>query len=162
MSRDLISRLLPRRCPQSTKSEDHLSVWGCRWQEDIKNGFCLKKNHFTTQIIKRFVSYRHFDRGNSGWSDRGSRSESGLVVFQVHSEHIFDSTQAPVPYVYNVLLTLRLVTQFNLRDVKRFRKYFEKRKCVHTIMYSNAFPIHVYVSDFELFHLKRFRNATEI
>jgi hypothetical protein len=32
------------------------------------------------QISKRFVSYRHFDRGNSGWSDRGSRSESGLVA----------------------------------------------------------------------------------
>ena len=30
-----------------------------------KNGFSLKKNHFTTQISKRFVSYRHFDRGNS-------------------------------------------------------------------------------------------------
>jgi hypothetical protein len=30
-----------------------------------KNGFSLKKNHFTTQISKRFASYRHFDRGNS-------------------------------------------------------------------------------------------------
>jgi hypothetical protein len=35
--------------------------------------FSLKKNHFTTQISKRFASYRHFDRGNSGWSNRGSR-----------------------------------------------------------------------------------------
>jgi hypothetical protein len=31
----------------------------------IKNGFSLKKNHFATQISKRFASYRHFDRGNS-------------------------------------------------------------------------------------------------
>ena len=23
--------LLPLRCPLSTKSEDYLSVWGCRW-----------------------------------------------------------------------------------------------------------------------------------
>jgi len=38
----------------------------------------LKKNHFTTQISKRFASHRHFDRGNRGWSDR---SEFGLVVF---------------------------------------------------------------------------------
>ena len=59
MSHDLLSLLLPRRCPQSTKSEDYLSVWGCRWQEDIQNGFSLKKNHFTTKISKRFVSYRH-------------------------------------------------------------------------------------------------------
>ena len=41
--------------------------------EDIKKGFSLKKNHFTTQISKRCACYRHFDRGNSGWSDRGSR-----------------------------------------------------------------------------------------
>jgi hypothetical protein len=40
-----------------------------------KNGFSLKKNHFTTQISRRFVSYRHFDRVNS------DGSESGLVVF---------------------------------------------------------------------------------
>ena len=38
-----------------------------------KKGFTLKKNHFTTQISKRFASYRHFDRGNSGWSDRDIR-----------------------------------------------------------------------------------------
>ena len=57
--------LLPLGCPLSTKSEDYLSVWGCRWQEDIKNGFFLKKNHFTTQISRRFASYRHFDGGNS-------------------------------------------------------------------------------------------------
>ena len=31
-----------------------------------KNGFSLKKNHFTTQISRRFASYRHFDGGNSG------------------------------------------------------------------------------------------------
>ena len=55
----------------------HMTLW-VRW---AKNRFSLKKNHFTMQISKRFVSYRHFDRGNSGWSDRGSRSESGLVVF---------------------------------------------------------------------------------
>jgi hypothetical protein len=30
-----------------------------------KNGFSLKKNHFTTQISKQSASYRHFDRGNS-------------------------------------------------------------------------------------------------
>jgi hypothetical protein len=53
----------------------------CLWHRWAKNGFSLKKNHLTTQISKRFASYRHFDRGNSGWSDRGSRSESGLVVF---------------------------------------------------------------------------------
>ena len=31
-----------------------------------KNGFSLKKNHFTMQISKRFASYQHFDRGNRG------------------------------------------------------------------------------------------------
>ena len=40
------------------------------------------------------MTLSHFDRGNRGWSDRGSRSESGLVVFLVHSEHIFDYTSA--------------------------------------------------------------------
>jgi hypothetical protein len=39
-----------------------------------KNWFSLKKNHFTMQISKRFACYRHFDRGKSGLSDRGSRS----------------------------------------------------------------------------------------
>ena len=37
-----------------------------------RNVFSFKKNHFTMQISKRFASYRHFDRGNSGWSDRVS------------------------------------------------------------------------------------------
>ena len=49
-----------------------------RW---AKNGFSLKKNHFTMQISKWFASYWHFDRENRDWSDRGSRSESVLVVF---------------------------------------------------------------------------------
>ena len=31
MSRNLLSLLQPRRCPLSAKSEDYLSVWGCRW-----------------------------------------------------------------------------------------------------------------------------------
>jgi hypothetical protein len=35
------------------------------------------------QISKRFASYRHFDRGNSDWSDRGSRSESGLATLYI-------------------------------------------------------------------------------
>jgi hypothetical protein len=63
MSRDLLSLLQPWSCPLSTKSEDYLSVWGCRWWEDIKNVFSVKKNHFTKQISKRFASYRHFVTG---------------------------------------------------------------------------------------------------
>ena len=71
-------------------------MWGCGWWEDVGGEFSLRKSHSTTQIGGRFASYRHFDRGNGGWGDRGGGSGSGLVVFWVHGGHVFDSTQAPV------------------------------------------------------------------
>ena len=46
MSCDLLSLLQPRRCPLSTKSEDYLSVWECRWYEDIEKRVFLEERSF--------------------------------------------------------------------------------------------------------------------
>ena len=77
--------------------------------ERYKNGSSLKKTHFTTQTSKRPASHQHSHRGNNGWSDRGSRNESGIGVPQVHSEHIPDSTQAPVITVGPVFKSIFIV-----------------------------------------------------
>jgi hypothetical protein len=55
-----------------------MGIWKWGWTvEDRRTEWChMTYFHFTTQISKRFASYRHFDRGNSGWSDRGIKPEN--------------------------------------------------------------------------------------
>ena len=66
---------------------------------NIKNGFSLKKNHLTTQISRRFASYRHFD-GEMAVELTGLVGENPALWYFRSSEHNFDSTQAPVVHVY--------------------------------------------------------------